>query len=380
MSTGGVWIHNITAAILAFQLTGSAFVVGLVSIVQFAPQMVLAPLSGAMADRGVRRRQIVAGRLMVAAGSGGLALWLWLVGVKGLPGPWVVLLGALVVGVGFVIGSPAMSALLPTMVRPGELAAAIGLDNVPVTVSRAVGPALGALVAASAGPAAAFALAALGNTIFAVTMMILPIGGRVVVPDGADRRMRAGLRHVQGDPTLIRLLVGVAAVAIGADPAITLTPPLSHAFGQGTHLVGVFASAFGGGALLALPLMSSAQRRLGEAALTTVSLCLLGAGIVSLTVAPTPALTIVGFAAAGAGIMSGLTRLTTQIQHRLPDALRGRVMALWAVAFLGSRPIASALDVSLADQFSLDTALLVVSLIVFAVAWVTRPSRIAPFR
>jgi MFS family permease len=377
-STAGVWIHNITAAILAFQLTGSALMVGLVSVAQFAPQLLLAPLSGAMADHGDRRLQAVVGRAVVAAGSGGLALWLALVGVDGLPGAWPVVLAALVVGLGFVVGGPAMNAMVPSMVRPGELPAAIGLNNVPITVARAVGPGLGALVAASAGPAVAFSLSAAGNAIFAVTMMVLPIVGRTAQVPGRDRRMRAGLQHLRRDPTLVTLLLGVAAVAVGADPAITLTPSLSAALGHGTELVGIFASAFGTGAVVVFPLMSLVRKRFGEEVVTTSGLCMLGIGLLLVTIASSPGPAVVAFAVAGAGMMTGLTSLSTQIQLRLPDHVRGRIMAIWAVAFLGTRPLASAVDGALADWVSLDAAFIVIAALVFGSAWLARPARVAP--
>ncbi len=86
LSTAGIWIHNIVAAILAWELSHSALVVGLVSVAQFGPQLLFAPLSGAMADRGDRRRQLVLGRLIAAFGSGGLGVWIAVVGVDGLPG------------------------------------------------------------------------------------------------------------------------------------------------------------------------------------------------------------------------------------------------------------------------------------------------------
>jgi MFS family permease len=149
LSTAGIWVHNIVAAILAWELSRSAFVVGLVSVAQFGPQLVFAPLSGAMADRGDRRRQLITGRLIAASGSGGLALWIALVGVDGLPGAWPVVATALVVGLGFVVGGPAMNALIPALVRPNELAAAVAVNSIPFTVARAAGPALGALLAAT---------------------------------------------------------------------------------------------------------------------------------------------------------------------------------------------------------------------------------------
>lgn len=378
VGTAGMWIFSISAAIVAFELTHSAFVVGLVSIAQFAPQLVLAPLSGALADRGDRRMQIVLGRLLVVAGSGGLAIWLLVTGVEDLPGAWAVLLAALVVGLGFVVGGPAMNALVPTLVRPQELAAAIGLNNVPITVARTVGPVVGAGLTSAVSPAAAFAVAALANAVFALAVMVLPISGRVQAPTGSDRRVRAGLHHLRRDPTIIVLLVGVVAVAFGSDPAITLAPSLSAELGHGTDLVGLLTSAFGFGAIASFPLMGAVRRRFGEPVVTTSGLWLLGAALLVAAPARSPIVACTALAVAGAGMMMSLTSLSTQIQMRLPDHIRGRVMALWAVAFLGSRPLASGFDGLVADLVSVDAALVAVSLLVAVAAWLSRPARIAP--
>jgi len=378
VGTAGMWVFSISAAIVAFELTRSAFVVGLVSIAQFAPQLLLAPLSGAIADRGDRRRQIVLGRLLVVLGSGGLAAWLAASGVDDLPGAWPVLLASMVVGLGFVVGGPAMNALVPTLVRPHELAAAIGLNNVPITVARTVGPVVGATLTSAVSPAAAFAVAALANAVFALAVMVLPISGRVRTPTGSDRRVRAGIHHLRRDPTLVVLLGGVVAVAFGSDPAITLAPSLSAELGHGTDLVGLLTSAFGLGAMTSFPLMGLVRRRFGEPVVTTAGLWLLGVGLLLAAPAPSAAIACVTLAVAGAGMMMSLTSLSTQIQMRLPDFIRGRVMALWAVAFLGSRPLASAFDGLVADLLSVDAALIAVAVLVAVAAWLARPARIAP--
>src|SRR5690606_32508603 len=121
----GAWIHNITAAIVAYELTRSSFVVALVSIFQFLPQLLLAPLSGAVADRGNRRAQIVVGRATVGVGAAGMAAWLWLADVSKEAHAVAVVVAALVVGLGFVTGGPAMQSLVPNLVRRSEIASAV---------------------------------------------------------------------------------------------------------------------------------------------------------------------------------------------------------------------------------------------------------------
>ncbi len=376
LSTAGIWIHNVVAAILAFELSGSAFVVGLVSVAQFGPQLIFAPLSGAMADRGDRRRQVVLGRVIAAAGSGGLALWIAVVGVDGLPGAWPVVAAALVVGIGFVVGGPAMNALIPALVRPNELAGAVALNSVPFTIARAGGPAIGAVVAASAGPATAFAIAAATNLLFVAILLPLRVRSRAET-SGGDRRVRAGLAYLRQDRAILLLLVGVGAIGIGADPVITLTPSLSAGFGQGSTLVGVFASSFGVGAGAAFLILGTLRRRIGLPRLGTLGLVLLAAGTAATGLAPTPAIAIGALLVGGAGMTMSLTSLSTQLQQRLPDELRGRVMALWSVAFLGSRPVAAAVNGAVADALTPLVALLCVAAVVGLAAIWCRPARLA---
>lgn len=378
LSTTGIWIHNIVAAILAYQLSRSALVVGLVSVAQFLPQLLFAPLSGALADRGNRRLQLVLGRLVAAVGSGALAIWIFVVGVDGLPGAAPVVGAALVVGIGFVIGGPAMHALLPTLVRHGELAPAIALNSMPFTIARAGGPAIGASVASSVGPEFAFGIAALTNLAFAVVVIFLPIGGRTTTEPGADRSVRAGIRHLKVDPTLLLLLIGVGSIGVGADPAITLTPPLSDELGRGSELVGVFASSFGVGAGVAFMVLGPARRWLGLPTLGPAGLLLMAVGMLALTVTPEQWMAVGAFGIAGAGMTLSLTSISTLIQERLPDSLRGRVMALWSVAFLGSRPFAAAANGAIADVWSVEAALVVVAAVLVAAAWACRPGRLRP--
>ncbi|MEX2548760.1 MAG: MFS transporter [Nitriliruptoraceae bacterium] len=377
LSTAGIWIHNIVAAILAWELSGSALVVGLVSVAQFGPQLFFAPLSGAMADRGDRRRQLVLGRLIAAFGSGGLGLWIAVAGVDGLPGAWPVILGALVVGIGFVVGGPAMNALIPALVRPNELASAVALNAIPFTVARAGGPAIGALIAASAGPAVAFGIAATTNLLFALLLLPLDIQSRAPGGGGRDRRVRAGVRYLREDRGIALLLLGVAAIGIGADPVITLTPSLAAGFAGSERLVGAFASSFGVGAGLAFVVLGRARRRYGLERVATTGLILLASGTAIAGVAPISAIAIAGFVLGGTGMTAALTSLSTLLQQRLPDELRGRVMALWSVAFLGSRPIAAAVNGGIADVASPLVAFLVVATLVGTIAVFVRPARLA---
>lgn len=377
LSTTGNWVHSISAAIVMFQLTSSAVLVGAVSIAQFGPQLLLTPWSGARADRGDRRRQLVLGRAVSAAGSAGLVGWIVVMDLQGTGGVAALIASAFVVGIGYSLGGPALHALLPSLVRPSELATAVALNSAPFTIGRAAGPALGALLVIAGGPILAFGVATAAHAAFAVILLLLPIRGSGHVP-AKDTRIRAGLRHVRTDPAIMAILLGSAAVGIGADPVITLTPSIAENLGAGPTLVGALASSFGAGAGAAFVVLGRLRGRFGMPRLATAGLLLMAAGLAGLAVSPAPAPALASMAVAGAGMTLSLTGFSTLLQQRSPEHLRGRLMALWSVAFVGSRPLAAGLNGAVADLLSAAVALAVVVAILLLVTWLARPSRTEP--
>lgn len=376
LSMTGMWAHNITAAIVVFQLTGSATLVGAVSIAQFLPQFALSPWSGARADRAERRRQLVVGRIITAAGSGALALWIATAGLSGGLGASVVIAAGLMVGVGFAVGGPALEALLPSMVRPSELGTLVSLNILPPTLGRTLGPALGGLLATAGGPTVAFAVAAAGHLLFAVIVAAVVRDAPRVPP--TDTSMRSGLRRVRKDPALAALLVGTAAVGVGADPAMTLSPSIAESFGGGSQLVGALSSAFGVGAAAAFLVLTPCRRAIGLGRMAPGGLLLLAAGLAGLALSGQPLTALLCFAIAGVGMTMSLSALTILIQHRSPDSIRGRIMALWAMAFMGARPVAAPVNGVVADTLSTSAALVGAAVVLLVCAWVARPSRTEP--
>ncbi|WP_213453235.1 MFS transporter [Rhizomonospora bruguierae] len=378
LSSAGMWVNNVVSAIVAYQLSGSAFVVGLVSVAQFLPQTLLAPLSGAMADRGDRRRQLITGRIVAATGSTVVGTWILLVGVENLPNVLPVLVAALVVGFGFTIGHPAMHSLVPSLVKPSELPAAIALGNAPFTIARAGGPAVGALVATSLGPGYGFLLAAAGNLAFAALLVPMKVGRRVGPrkPRDASSTVRAGFAYVRRDPSILLLLLGVAAISFGTDPVLTLSPSIAAASGSGSHAVGMLVSSFGVGAGLGLTLTRPVQGAIGIARACAAGLVVLAAGNLSAAASWSLPTAAGSFLVAGIGMSIALSSFSTQLQLRLTDGFRGRVMALWIVAFQGTRPLAALMSGSLADVSSATVSLVTVAGLITVAAFFCRPSRI----
>ncbi len=354
-SNSGNWLYNVTAAVVVFNLTGSALLVGLVSVAQFASLAVLSPWAGALADRLDRRLLLLASQSVAAASATAIAVAVVVLGVDGLPGAWPVIAASGGIGVGVAFAGPALNALVPALVPDADLEDAVALTSLTFNIGRALGPAVGGVLLATVGAEVAF----VAN---AVSFLAL-IGALAVIrprevdrSGGGDRSVRAGLAYVRADGVLVLLLVGVGAVGFATDPINTLAPPLAAALGGGDGLVAFLVSAFGLGAAAVALLAGRAQRRAGLATVATGGSLLLACGLALAALAPVAALALVGFAAMGAGFLLALTSLTALLQRRVREDVRGRVMALWTVAFLGTRPLAALVDGAAADAFGVRPA------------------------
>lgn len=376
LTTVGMWAYSLTAAIVVYDLTGSALYVGLVSAAQFMPQYALSAWSGARSDRqGDRRLQAAAGIAFAGAGAMGLVVWMLFADLDGASGAAVVIAATVVTGIGYSVASPPLQALVPALVRPNELSRAIALNSLTVLIGRAAGPAIGAGVTALGSAEAGFAMGVVTNVAFAIIL----VRTRLRVMPSASRRddgsLRAALRHIRLDPALVGGMVGVAAVGIGSDPVLTLTPALAQSFGATSSLAGVLAALFGVGSALAYLRLDGAIRDRGAATVGTTGLVLLAIGNVAVAASPTPWTATVAMLVGGTGLTFGLTAFTTLIQERVPEDLRGRVMAVWTLAWVGPRPLAASGSGALADATTVHVAVLVVAVYVAASAWLTRPSR-----
>lgn len=158
------------------------------------------------------------------------------------------------------------------------------------------------------------------------------------------------------------LLLCVAAVGAGTDPPITLAPVVSASLTGGTGLAGPVATAFGVGAGLGFALIPVARRALGLRRYGYAGLLVMALGSAVATIPTVPA-AVVGFAVSGAGLTLTMTGLSATLQASLPEAVRGRMMALWSVAFVGTRPLAAVGNGLVADHLSPQAALLGMALL-----------------
>ncbi|MFB1294092.1 MFS transporter [Mycobacterium sp. pW049] len=379
-----VWTHGIVAAIVMYDATRSALMVGLVGVVQFAPQLILSPASGKWADAGNPARQILLGRVFCVIGSGSIAVWMFarpgLLDTGGMSLAIPILLGTALVGFGFVIGGPAMQSIVPNLIRDGELATAMALNSIPMTVGRIIGPATGAYLAAHIGPATAFAVSAVLHLVFALFLVAVRFPAPPDRLPGTDYRVRVAVRYVLQDRPLLLALLAVTTVGIVSDPSITLAPSMADALGGGPSMVGTLSAVFGVGAAVGMGALALLRGRIASAFVSSIGMAALTSGSVVLAVGMQSWVAFTGFALAGLGFGIAMTGLSTVVQERAPAELRGRIMALWLVGFLGSRPIAAAVLGGTADLVNVYAAFGVAAALSLIVTALCRPSKLVGAR
>jgi MFS family permease len=272
---------------------------------------------------------------------------------SGHAGAWTVIGFGLALGVTNAYSAPASQALIASLVPPADLASAVALNSMTFNLARAIGPALAALSVRTLGIPASFAINAVSYTVLAGALLVVrPREQRRASRE--ESRLREGWRLVREKPELLGLLLVVTAVGFASDPVNTEAPAFAHAFGRPDTDAGWIIGAFGAGAVTAAFLV--AGRVVGSRRRLTLTLALLGGGIAAFSLSPWLWLAFPLLFVAGFGYLSSNTAATSRLQLGVEEHQRGRIMALWSVAFLGLRPFASLADGAIADLAGVRTA------------------------
>jgi len=351
-SNVGSWLQNVAIGVYMQDLTHSSFWVGMSQAGLAIPVLLFALPAGALADR--RERIVVLRRaqeLMTV-----LAVLLTVLVATGRADRLTVTAISFGMGFGLAIAIPAMQSMVPTMVPDSELADAIQLNALTFNVARTLGPTLAALVIATLGATWAFGLNAVS---FVPLIVALALIGRPPFPRGASGEgggSRAGLAYAWHNVPTRAMLLAVVAIAVALDPITTLSPALAHGYGLATAGAGWIVAGWGGGAVAMLVFGRPLLRAATHHGLGWLGLAVLSVGMIGLGLAPSLLWALVSGVVAGAGYITATMVFTTAIQRSVPESLRGRVSALWTIAFLGPRAVSAVIDGALADRFGPHTA------------------------
>ena len=336
VSLTGTWMQSVAQAWLVLELTHSATWLGLAVALQFLPVLFLGPYGGVLVDRVGKRRLLIATQMAAAAQALTLAA-LTMTGTVTLT--WVL---ALSLGLGLinVLDNPGRQAFVREMVTNEQVRNAVSLNSVLVNVARAVGPAVAGVLIATVGVGPCFLVNAVSfvAVIFAYLLMD-PAQLSVVEPVGrAPGQVREGLRYVRRTPQLLIPLLMMALVGTLTYEFQVVLPALAtQTFDGGARSYGLITAAMGVGAVIG-GLVSAGRRATGIAPMVLAS-ATFGATDLLTAVSPTVGLAALSLVAVGAASVWFLSTGNATLQMVSAPEMRGRVMALWAVAFLGSTPI-----------------------------------------
>jgi MFS family permease len=344
----GTWMQTIAQSWLVLQLTGSGTDVGLLVAVQTLPVLLLGPYGGVVADRVDKRKLMIGLQAMM----GVLALVLGLLTITHHVKLWEIFALALLLGLNNCFENPARQAFVLEMVGPADLRNAVSLNSVLVNVARAVGPAIAGVIIAAGGIGVCFLINAVSFVAVVVSLMGMDVAALSPSTPAirAKGQLRDGLRYVRrtpeiGVPLLMMALVGCLAYEF----QVVLPVVAKDTFGGGAQVYGFMTGAMGVGAVIG-GLYVAAKGRTGMKAMVTSS-AIFGVVIAFAAVAPTLWLELIALACVGAASVGFLSKGNSTLQLQASPSMRGRVMALWAVAFLGSTPIGGPIAGAVSEQF-----------------------------
>ena len=336
VSMSGTWMQSVAQNWLVLQLTGSSVALGITVGLQFGPVLVLGAWAGALADRVDKRKLL----MVTQSAAAFLALILGVLTFADVVTVWMIWVLAALTGAAVALDMPSRQSFVYEMVGPDDLANAVGLNGVIINSSRIVGPAIGGVLIAGVGVAPCFLFNAASFIAVIVALALMRTAELHRSPPVPRERgqVREGLRYVWRTPELRTPLVMMAVVStLAYNYSVVLPLMTKSVFGRGGGAYGALSAAMGAGALVGALLMAS--RAKPSRRLLVGSTFAFGGASLLLAVAPgylAAAILLVGI---GGSAMLFNASTNSLLQMNAGHAMRGRVMALWAVVFLGSTPI-----------------------------------------
>jgi MFS family permease len=366
ISLSGTWMQTVAAIWLILSLTDSGIAVGLTTALQFLPMLLIGAWGGLLADRIPKRRLLITTQALMAIP----AIGLFAVTATGIAAPWMVYLAVFAMGSVNAVDNPTRQSFVIEMVGPDRVVNAVSLNSVIVQAARIVGPAFAGLLIAGFGVVPCFALNALTFIAMIVALWGMDPRGLHTEPVAAREpgAIRAGLRYVARTPELMVPLALMALVGtLGFNFQVVLPMLAKFSFDGGAGAYAVLVSAMGVGSI-AGALVTGHHGRTGPRLIAGGALAF---GISALLSAAMPslALEIPMLALLGAAAVTFAATINSTLQLAVAPEMRGRVMALYSVVFLGSTPIGGPLTGWLSEAYDPRAALLLAGITGLSAAW-----------
>lgn len=335
---------------------GSAQMVALVQASTTLPIMLLSLLAGALADTSDRRLVMLYAQGFMLVVSVSLAAATWL----GLINPWLLLLFTFLIGVGSAFNGPAWQASVGDMVPRKDLPGAVTLNSMGFNIARSVGPAIGGLIVAAAGAAAAFAVNAVSyiGLIIVIARWRPERAPQTLAREGLLHAMGAGVRYAAMSPRIYAVLVRAGIFGIGAVSIQALLPLVARETVNGGPLIyGLLLGAFGIGAVGGAFGSGRLRSRFSTEIMSRITCAAFGIAAVVVGLSPWLALTLPALALAGAAWVLTLSTFNVTVQMSVPRWVVARALALYQMAAFGGMAVGSWVWGAVADSHGVGMAL-----------------------
>jgi MFS family permease len=362
ISDSGTWMQMMAQSWVMSALTNKAILLGLVNFAAGLPALVLAPMAGSIADRFDKRKILVATQILQII----FAVSLGLLILTGRIHVWHIIFFALLLGIAFSYEMPAISALVPELVKRDEIAAAIALDRSVFHGSRLIGPSLAGYFVAWWGAASAFFTNALSFVALIIALISLPKRPIGTAEEEEQRRsgIKEGFRYVLSNRIILALIALIACNTVFVFPAISVMLPLyvRNILHLGAKTMGTLMAVSGTGAFLgSIGLLGVAREyRLKFMSGNVIAIAM---GVFLMSRSSSFLLTACAMGAIAIALSMNFGLANTIVQEHAPAHLRGRVSAVFGMSFFGLMPIAGLITPGFSDLIGMRTTLTIASVV-----------------
>jgi predicted MFS family arabinose efflux permease len=366
-STTGTFMQTLAQAWLVYSMTNSAFLLGVDGFLSTGPMLLFSLFGGVIADRVARRKIMLASQYLQMAFALILAFLIYIHQVK----VWHIFVMSFLTGSTQSFSGPAYASLLPLLVKREDVPNAIAMNSMQFNLARMLGPALGGLVFALWGAAACFTINGLSfiAVIIALYVIRIPPVHEQSRPTGMVDEMKEGFRFVTKRPSLLLLTFLAFAGTFLGMPLFTMLPVVAKkTFGLGAQGLSLLQADYGVGSIVGAIFVAWSGYALNKGKIALLmqllfALCLTFFGLSTNLVSSL----IIAFVA-GACIVGVISLYSSLVQLMISDAMRGRVMSIFMLAFRGGMPLGNLVAGYVAQQWSISVALAVNGAVLAVVA------------
>ncbi|WP_265101635.1 MFS transporter [Fimbriimonas ginsengisoli] len=363
----GTWMESLAMSWLVYRLTGSAVLLGTVAFSSQIPMFCVTPFAGVVTDRIDHRRLLIATQTVAMILAGILAV----LTITGTIHVWHIIVLSVLVGINGAFDTPARQAFVPALVeRREDLGNAIALNSTMFNIARLIGPAVAGVTISLVGEGGCFAINTLSFVfvIWALAKMDTPAHRAPAEKKNPLRDLREGAAYAWSLHP-IRVLLGLIALASLASGAYSVLLPVYAADvyhggkAHGPQILGLMFGSVGVGALVSATMLARRASVVGLGKWIVISSSCFGLGLILFGLARSEWLGIPLLALVGFGAMLHMGSTNTLLQTFVEDRMRGRVMAFYVMAFIGTMPIGSLVSGAASHAFGPTVVLLVAGLI-----------------